>query len=84
MNAILNSATNTSGSGIDVTSTVDAILELDAAPEETLDAQVTSLNTQTTALQSLQSDIDGFSDQPPVPHRFHRGFRGVDGKFLEQ
>jgi flagellar hook-associated protein 2 len=60
VNAILNSATNTSGSGIDVTSTVDAILEIDAAPEEALQQQVTSLNTQTSALQSLQSDITAF------------------------
>ncbi len=60
VNAILNSATNTSGSGIDVTSTVDAILEIDAAPEETLDAQVAADNAQTSALQSLQSDITAF------------------------
>ncbi len=60
VNAILNSATNTSGSGIDVTSTVDAILEIDAAPEETLDAEVAADNAQTSALQSLQSDITAF------------------------
>lgn len=60
VDAILNSATNTSGSGIDVTSTVDAILELDAAPEETLDAQVAADNAETSALQSLQSDITAF------------------------
>lgn len=57
VDAILNSATNTSGSGIDVTSTVDAILEIDAAPEETLQAEVTAENAQTSSLQSLQSDI---------------------------
>ena len=60
VNAILNSATNTSGSGIDVTSTVDAILQLDAAPEETLDAQVAADNAQTSVLQGLQSDITAF------------------------
>lgn len=60
VNAILNSATNTSGSGIDVQSTVDAILEIDAAPEEQLQQQVTNLNTQTSALQSLQSDLTAF------------------------
>ena len=60
VDAILNSATNTSGSGIDVTSTVDAILEIDAAPEEQLQQQVTNLNTQTSALQSIQSDITAF------------------------
>jgi flagellar hook-associated protein 2 len=60
VNAILNSATNTSGSGIDVTATVDAILEIDAAPEETLDAQVAADNAQTSALQGLQSGITAF------------------------
>jgi len=60
VDAILNSATNTSGSGIDVTSTVDAILEIDAAPEEQLQQQVTNLNTQTSALQSIQSDLTAF------------------------
>ncbi len=60
VNAILNSATNTSGSGIDVTATVDAILEADAAPEETLDQDVTNLNSQNTALQTLQNDILDF------------------------
>jgi len=60
VNAILNSATNTSGSGIDVQSTVDAILEIDAAPEEQLQQQVTNLNTQTSALQSIQSDLTAF------------------------
>jgi flagellar hook-associated protein 2 len=60
MNAVLNSATNTAGSGIDVTSTVDAILEADAAPEETMDAQVSAYNAQTSALQSLQSDLTSF------------------------
>lgn len=57
VNAILNSATNTSGSGIDVTSTVDAILEIDAQPEINLQSQVTTLNSQVTALQTLQSDL---------------------------
>ncbi len=60
VNAILNSATNTSGSGIDVTATVDAILETDAAPEEALDQDVTNLNSQNTALQTLQNDILDF------------------------
>jgi flagellar hook-associated protein 2 len=57
VNAILNSATNTSGSGIDVTSTVDAILELDAAPEINLQNQVTALNSQTSALQTIENDL---------------------------
>jgi flagellar hook-associated protein 2 len=57
VNAILNSATNTSGSGIDVTSTVDAILQLDAAPEVNLQNQVTSLNSQTSALQTVENDL---------------------------
>ena len=41
-------------------STVDAILLIDAAPEEKLQQQVTNLNTQTSALQSLQSDLTAF------------------------
>jgi len=60
VNAILNSATNTAGSGIDVQSTVDAILQIDAQPEINLQNQVTSLNTQTSALQGLQSDLTAF------------------------
>ncbi|MGD0222404.1 MAG: flagellar filament capping protein FliD [Terriglobia bacterium] len=57
VNAILNSATNTSGSGIDVTSTVDAILQIDAQPEVNLQNQVTALGTQTSALQSIETDL---------------------------
>ena len=57
VNAILNSATNTAGSGIDVTSTVDAILQIDAAPEVNLQSQVTALNTQTSALQTIENDL---------------------------
>ena len=57
VDAILNSATNTSGTGIDVTSTVDAILELDAEPEENLQNQVTALNSQTSALQTIETDL---------------------------
>jgi len=60
VNAILNSATSTAGSGIDITSTVDAILQIDAAPEVTLDAEVAAANAQTSALQGLQSDITAF------------------------
>ncbi len=57
VDAILNSATNTSGTGLDVTSTVDAILQLDAVPEENLQSQVTALNSQTSALQTIESDL---------------------------
>jgi len=57
VDAILNSATNTSGSGIDVTSTVDAILELDAQPEVNLQNQVTALSSQTSALQTIETDL---------------------------
>ena len=60
VNAILNSASNTSGSGINVSATVDAILQIDAAPEQNLQNRVTSLNAQTAALQSLQSNINDF------------------------
>ena len=57
VDAILNSATNTSGTGLDVTSTVDAILQLDAAPEENLQSQVTALTSQTSALQTIETDL---------------------------
>jgi len=57
VNAILNSATSTSGSGIDVQSTVNAILQADAAPEILLQDQVTNLNTQTAAMQQIENDL---------------------------
>jgi flagellar hook-associated protein 2 len=77
VNAILNSATNTSGSGIDVTSTVDAILQLDAAPEETLDAQVSADQAQITSLQSLQSDITAFQTSLQTLTDFTGDFGGL-------
>jgi flagellar hook-associated protein 2 len=57
VDAILNSATNTSGSGIDVTSTVDAILEIDSAPEISLQNQVTADNSETSALTTIEKDL---------------------------
>ncbi len=57
VNALLNSSTSTSGSGIDVTSTVDAILEVDAAPEIQMQNQVTADNAQTSALTSIGTDL---------------------------
>jgi flagellar hook-associated protein 2 len=77
VNAILNSATQTSGSGIDVTSTVDAILQIDAAPEETMDAQVAALNAQTSSLQSLQSDITAFQTSLQALTNFTGDFGGL-------
>ena len=77
VNAILNSATNTSGSGIDVTSTVDAILQIDAAPELQLQSQVTNLNTQTTALQGIQSDLTAFQTSLQTLTDFTGDFSGL-------
>lgn len=77
VNAILNSATNTAGSGIDVTSTVDAILEIDAQPEIQLQNQVTTLNSQTTALQSLQSDLTAFQTSLQSLTDFSGDFGGL-------
>jgi flagellar hook-associated protein 2 len=77
VNAILNSATNTSGSGIDVTSIVDAILEIDAAPEETMDAQVAAYNAQISSLQSLQSDITAFQTSLQTLTNFTGDFGGL-------
>jgi flagellar hook-associated protein 2 len=77
VNAILNSATNTSGSGIDVTSTVNAILQIDAAPEETLDAEVAADNAQTSSLQSLQSNITAFQTSLQTLTDFTGDFGGL-------
>jgi flagellar hook-associated protein 2 len=77
VNAILNSATNTSGSGIDVTSTVDAILEIDAQPEINLQNQVTSLNSQTSALQTIQSDLTAFQTSLQALTDFSGDFGGL-------
>lgn len=74
VNAILNSATGTSGSGIDVQATVDAILQIDAAPELQLQQQVTNLNTQTSALQTLQSDLTAFQNSLYALTDFNGGF----------
>ena len=77
VDAILNSATNTAGSGIDVTSTVDAILEIDAAPEETLDAEVSADNAQISSLQSLQSNIAAFQNSLQSLTDFTGDFAGL-------
>ncbi len=77
VNAILNSATNTAGSGIDVQSTVDAILQIDAAPEIQMQQQVTNLNTQTTALQGIQSDLTAFQTSVQALTDFTAGFSGL-------
>jgi flagellar hook-associated protein 2 len=60
VNAILNSATSTAGSGIDVQSTVNALLQIDAQPEQQMLQQVAGLNAQTTALTAIQSDLTAF------------------------
>lgn len=77
VNAILNSATNTSGSGIDVTSTVDAILQIDAQPEINLQNQITSLNSRTSALQGLQSDLTAFQTSLQALTDFSGDFGGL-------
>jgi flagellar hook-associated protein 2 len=60
VNAILNSATSTSGSGIDVQSTVDAILQIKSAPQQLLQQQETTLNTQSEALKTIEADLEAF------------------------
>jgi flagellar hook-associated protein 2 len=77
VNAILNSATNTSGSGIDVTSTVDAILEIDAQPEVNLQNQIADLNSQTSALQGIQSDLTAFQTSLQALTNFTGDFGGL-------
>lgn len=77
VNAILNSATNTAGSGIDVQSTVDAILQIDAAPEIQMQQQISTLNTQTTALQGIQSDLTAFQTSVQALTDFTGDFSGL-------
>ncbi len=77
VNAILNSATGTSGSGIDVASTVDAILETDAQPEINLDSQVSALNTESTVLQNLQSEVNSFQTSLQALTDFTGDFGGL-------
>jgi len=77
VNAILNSATNTSGTGIDVQSTVDAILQIDAAPEIQLQNQVTSLNTQSAALKAIESDLEAFQTSVQALSDFNGAFSAV-------
>jgi flagellar hook-associated protein 2 len=77
VNAIVNSATNTSGSGINVTSTVDAILQVDAQPEINLDSSVAGLNAQSSALQSIQSDITAFQTAVQTLTDFTGDFGGL-------
>jgi len=77
VNAILNSATSTSGSGIDVQSTVDAILQIDAAPEIQLQNQVTSLDTQSAALKTIESDLEAFQTSVQALSDFTGAFDAV-------
>jgi flagellar hook-associated protein 2 len=77
VNAILNSATSTSGTGIDVQSTVNAILQIDAAPELQLQDQVTTLNTKTVALKSIESDLEAFQTSVQALSDFNGAFSAV-------
>ncbi len=77
VNAILNSATNTTGSGIDVTSTVDAILQVDAQPEINLNSSVDALNAQSSALQGLQNEIAAFQTSLQSLTDFSGDFGGL-------
>jgi flagellar hook-associated protein 2 len=56
---------------------VDAILQIDAAPEVTLNAQVDALNAQTSSLQSLQSDITAFQTSLRTLTDFTGDFGGL-------
>jgi flagellar hook-associated protein 2 len=56
---------------------VNAILQIDAAPEETLDAQVAADNAQTSSLQSLQSDITAFQTSLQTLSNFTGDFGGL-------
>lgn len=60
-----------------MTSTVNAILQIDAAPEQTLDAEVAADNAQTSSLQSLQSDISTFQTSLQTLTDFTGDFGGL-------
>ena len=67
-----------------MTSTVDAILQIDAAPEQQLQTQVTNLNTQTSALQGIQSDITAFQSSLEALTDFTGDFSASVREFFEQ
>jgi flagellar hook-associated protein 2 len=54
---LIAGASYTDGKGIDVSETVDAILEADAAPETAWENDQTTITNQESALKTLQSDI---------------------------
>lgn len=62
LNAALSSL-GSSNSGFDVTSTVNAILNADRAPEVARQAQQATLAKQTTAINQLQAEASSLSDQ---------------------
>ena len=56
LSSILQTTTNASSSGIDVTSAVNAAITAAQAPETAWENQISTLQSQATALQQLQSD----------------------------
>jgi len=62
LNAALSSL-GSSNSGFDVTSTVNAILAADRAPEVARQAQQATLAQQTAAINQIQSEASSLSDQ---------------------
>jgi flagellar hook-associated protein 2 len=61
LNSILNAVNGTTG--FDVSSAVNAVLYADRAPERTWQAQQTTLASQTTAINTLNTDASTLSDQ---------------------
>ena len=69
LSSLLQAATGATSSGIDVTSAVTAALYADRAPERqwqaqqsTIASQITALNALQTALSSVSSDLDSLND----------------------
>jgi flagellar hook-associated protein 2 len=57
------SAINVLSSGLDVTSIVDALIDVERAPVRTMEGQVTSLQGKISAYQSLNTKLSALSDK---------------------
>ena len=63
LNSVLAATSGSTNSGIDVAGAVSAILYADRAPERAWQAQQTTLASQTTEINQLQSESSALADQ---------------------
>ena len=63
LNSVLSATTGSSTSAIDVTTAVNDILYADRAPERTWQAEQTTLASQTSAINQLQTESSSLADQ---------------------